>query len=186
MEVGILTASNSTVIADDGDSRVIAKLSRSPNDSAEARGGGRRAAATYSPVSSNSRPDREAGDQVNRFMLCALVSESAKRIKASAEKAGESLPMTMVVRGVLRAYRLAARDKYGPLAEPDLDVTGLMSLNEKVLRDEIARHSRDRVKNSEARLAHAERAGDDARVKAEKDGLEHAIALRERLTREFR
>jgi hypothetical protein len=123
---------------------------------------------------------------VNRFLLCVLVSESAKRIKASAEKSGESLPMTMVVRGVLRAYRLAAKDKYGPLAEPDLDITGLMSLNEKVLRDEITRHSRDRVKNSETRLAHAERLGDDARVKAEKDGLEHAIALRDRLTREFR
>jgi hypothetical protein len=104
----------------------------------------------------------------------------------SAEKSGESLPMTMVVRGVLRAYRLAAKDKYGPLAEPDLDITGLMSLNEKVLRDEIARHSRDRVKNSETRLAHAERLGDDTRVKAEKDGLEHAIALRDRLTREYR
>ncbi|HEX8087510.1 MAG TPA: hypothetical protein VF762_01575, partial [Blastocatellia bacterium] len=129
--------------------------------------------------------DREAGDQVNRFLLCTLVSESAKRVKMKAEKSGESLPMTMVVRGVLRAYRLAAKDKYGPLSEPDLDIAGLMSLNDKVLRDEIARHSRERVHNSETRLAHAERLGDDTRVKAEKDGLEHAIALRDRLAREF-
>lgn len=181
-----MIASNSTIIADDGESRVIPKLSEYTNKATETRAVEKRAPATYSSAPSSSRPDREAGDQVNRFLLCVLVSESAKRIKATAEKSGESLPMTMVVRGVLRAYRMAAKDKYGPLAEPDLDITGLMSLNEKVLKDEITRHSRDRVKNSETRLAHAERLGDDARVKAEKDGLEHAIALRDRLTREFR
>jgi hypothetical protein len=186
MEVGIMTASNSTVIADDGDSPVMAKPTGFPISTVKARTAERQASTAYSQPNNTSRPDREAGDQVNRFLLCTLVSESAKRIKVSAEKSGESLPMTTVVRGVLRAYRLAARDKYGPLAEPDLDIRGLMSLNEKVLRDEIARHSRDRVKNSETRLAHAERAGDDARVKAEKDGLEHAIALRDRITREYR
>ena len=35
-----------------------------------------------------SRSERDAGDQVNRFLLCTLVSESSKRIKASAERAG--------------------------------------------------------------------------------------------------
>jgi len=131
-------------------------------------------------------PQREAGDQVNGFLLCTLVSESAKRIKASAERAGESLPMTMIVRGVLRSYRLAAKDRNGPLSEPELDMAGLRVLNEKVLKDEIARHTRDRVKNSEMRLAHAERLGDDARIKAEKDGLEHALELRDRLGKESR
>ena len=181
-----MTASNSTMIADDGDSRVITKLSESSTDTVKARAGDRQDSIVFSQPNNSSRPDREAGDQVNRFLLCTLVSESAKRIKMSAEKSGASLPMTTVVRGVLQAYRLAARDKYGPLAEPDLDITGLMSLNEKVLRDEITRHSRDRVKNSETRLAHAERLGDDTRVKAERDGLEHAIALRDRLTKEYR
>jgi len=123
---------------------------------------------------------------VNGFLLCTLISESAKRIKMSAERAGESLPMTMIVRAVLRSYRIAAKDKYGPLSDPELDIEGITLLNDKVLKDEIARHSRDRVKNSEMRLAHAEGQGDDARIKVEKDGLEHAIEVRDRIGRESR
>lgn len=125
--------------------------------------------------------EREAGDQVNRFLLCALVSESSKSIKASAEKAGETLPMATIVRGVLRSYRLALKDKYGPLAEAEIDIEGLRMLNKKVLKDEIARHSRDRVNNIKRQLAHARRYGDEARVKTIEDGLEHAIASRDRL-----
>jgi hypothetical protein len=130
--------------------------------------------------------EREAGDQVNGFLLCTLISESAKRIKISAERAGESLPMTMIVRAVLRSYRIAAKDKFGPLSDTELDIEGINLLNDKVLKDEIARHSRDRVKNSEMRLAHAEGIGDDARIKVEKDGLEHAIEVRDRIGREAR
>lgn len=141
---------------------------------------------TRAEAKSTAATEREAGDQVNGFLLCTLVSESAKRIKASAERAGESLPMTMVVRAVLRSYRMAAKDKYGPLSSPELDIEGITLLNEKVLKDEIARHSRDRVKTSEMRLAHAEGLGDDSRIKAEKDGLEHAIEVRDRLGRESR
>jgi hypothetical protein len=136
-------------------------------------------------MTKTSDVQREAGDQVNRFLLCALVSESAKRIKVSAEKAGAILPMTMVVRGVLRSYRLAAKDRNGPLTEPELDIAGLRRLNEKVLKDQIALHTRDRVKNSETRLAHAVRLGDDARIKVEKDGLEQAIESRDRLAKRF-
>ena len=128
-----------------------------------------------------TRSERDAGDQVNRFLLCTLVSESSKRIKASAERAGESMPLAMIVRGVLRAYRVAASDKEGPLSGPDLDISGLKRLNEKVLKGEIARHTRERVKNSEARLARAERLGDDTRIKAEKGELELAIEARTRL-----
>jgi hypothetical protein len=78
------------------------------------------------------------------------VNESAKRIKVRAEKMGESLPMSMIVRGVLCSYRLAAKDKHGPLAGPELDMDGLRRLNEDILRDEIKRHSRDRVKDNVA------------------------------------
>ncbi len=139
------------------------------------------------PIITNaSRTQREVGDQVNRFLLCALVSESAKRVKVGAEKIGESLPMTMIVRGVLRSYRLAAKDEYGPLAKPEPDIAGLRILNEKVLKDEVARHSLERVKNSETRLAHAKRLGDDTRIKVEKEGLERAVELRDRLTDQFR
>jgi len=133
-----------------------------------------------------SRGERDAGDQVNRFLLCTLVSESSKRIKASAERAGESMPLAMIVRGVLRAYRVAASDKEGPLAGPELDIAGLKELNEKVLKGEIARHTRERVKNSEARLARAERMGDDMRIKAEKGELELAIEVRHRLAEVYR
>jgi hypothetical protein len=134
----------------------------------------------------SSRSERDAGDQVNRFLLCTLVSESSKRIKASAERAGESMPLAMIVRGVLRAYRVAASDKEGPLAGPDVDISGLRLLNEKVLKGEIARHTRERVKNSEARLARAERLGDDTRIKAEKGELELAIEARTRLAEVYR
>jgi len=141
-------------------------------------------AATQARGTQGYAAEREAGDQVNGFLLCTLISESAKRIKKNAERAGESLPMTMVVRAVLRSYRIAARDKYGPLSSAELDVAGITLLNDKVLKDEIARHTRDRVRNSEIRLAHAENVGDDARIRVEKDGLEHAIAVRDRLGRQ--
>lgn len=128
-----------------------------------------------------STTQREMGDQVNRFLLCTLVSESSKSIKASAEKAGETLPMAMIVRGVLRSYRMALKDKYGPLAEKELDIAGIRMLNKKVLKDEIARHSRDRVSNIKRQLTHARRYGDDAKIKAVEDGLERAIASHDRL-----
>lgn len=186
--------SNNTLTIEPGDGPALAELSDFPKSAIEPPATGKQAPVTYSqmtPVEQSkminaSRAPREGGDQVNRFLLCALVTESAKRVKASAEKMGESLPMTMVVRGVLRSYRLAAKDKYGPLAEQEPDIAGLKSLNEKVLRDEVARHSRERVKNSETRLAHAKRLGDDTRIKVEKEGLEHAIELRERLANGFR
>jgi hypothetical protein len=169
--------SNSTVLIDEG--RQAAKISS--NSPSGVRGLKKQAGTQRT---NDSFAEREAGDQVNGFLLCTLVSESAKRIKASAERSGESLPMTMIVRAVLRSYRIAAKDKHGPLSDPELDIAGLRLLNEKVLKDEIARHSRDRVKNSEMRLAHAEQVGDDGRIKVEKDGLEHAIELRDRLRKE--
>ena len=146
----------------------------------------KQAPAGRSEAGDGSRSERDAGDQVNRFLLCTLVSESSKRIKASAERAGESMPLAMIVRGVLRAYRVAAADKDGPLAGPELDISGLARLNDKVLKGEIARHTRERVKNSEARLARAERLGDDSRIRAEKGELELAIEVRSRLAEVYR
>jgi hypothetical protein len=151
-----------------------------------ARTGEKQAPAARVEAADSSRSERDAGDQVNRFLLCTLVSESSKRIKASAERAGESMPLAMIVRGVLRAYRVAAADKDGPLAGPELDISGLARLNDKVLKGEIARHTRERVKNSEARLARAERLGDDSRIKAEKGELELAIEVRSRLAEVYR
>lgn len=175
--------SNSPVTIESGDGSALAEFSDFNNSVIQPQ-----VIEKPSPIESTktSHPQREVGDQVNRFLLCALVSESAKRVKIAAEKIGESLPMTMVVRGVLRSYRSAAKDEYGPLANPEPDIAGLRRLNEKVLKDEVARHSLDRVKNSETRLAHAKRLGDDTRIKVEKEGLERAIELRDRLVNQLR
>ena len=142
---------------------------------------GQRSPSPQSQMTIASSTQRETGDHVNRFLLCALVSESSKSIKASAEKAGESLPMAMIVRGVLRSYRMAAKDKAGPLADAEFDIAGLRQLNKKVLKDEIARHSRDRVNDVKRQLAQARRHGDESRIKAVEEGLERAIASRDRL-----
>jgi hypothetical protein len=167
----------SPIAVDEGDGHIVAPITPEP----------RRAPAASSwphPTPPVMPAQREAGDQVNRFLLCALVSESAKRIKTSAEQTGESLPMATVVRGVLRAYRVAAKDHHGPLSQATPDLIGLERLNRKVLHDEIERHVRDRVKTSEASLARARRFGDDAKIKAEVDKLEHAIVRRDRLAEE--
>lgn len=129
---------------------------------------------------------RESGDEVNRFLLCSLVSESAKQIKARAERAGEHLPMTMVVRGVLRSYRAAAKEERGALAGPGIDMDKLRDINKKVLKEEITRHTKERVENGKARLAWANRLGDEARINAEKEALESAIAARDQLTNQFK
>ena len=179
-----MMATNSGSKVDDGNSSVGAK--RSDVARRPMRGGERQSLAARAEIVEISRVERDAGDQVNRFLLCTLVSESSKRIKASAERAGESMPLATIVRGVLRAYRVAAADKEGPLAGPDLDIVGLKKLNEKVLKGEIARHTREKVKNSEARLARAERLGDDSRIKAEKGELELAIEVRHRLAEVYR
>jgi hypothetical protein len=140
---------------------------------------------TSAALSEIDRPSsdihREGGNQVNRFLLCALVSQSAKQIKARAATVGEALPITMIVRGILRSYRQAAIDDYGPLAKPELDIPGLKKLNDKVLRDEIKRLSRERVTDSQTRLANAERLGDVMRIQSEKVDLERALELLKRL-----
>lgn len=151
-------------------------VSGTVKDPAEARPPG------PSPDGKDHSFQRESGDQVNRFLLCALIAESAKQIKARANRAGEALPMATVVRGVMRSYRQAARDKDGPLSQTELDVTGLKKLNDKVLKDEILSHTRARVKNSETRLAQAERLGDAAKIKSEQDTLARAIEQRDRLS----
>ncbi|MFY9574944.1 MAG: hypothetical protein WAV20_26370 [Blastocatellia bacterium] len=170
--------SNSATKSDDNKKGATAGLSDAPK---RTRAGADKRASGRADSIENNRSERDAGDQVNRFLLCTLVSESSKRIKARAEKAGEPLPLAMIVRGVLRAYRVAASDKGGPLAGADLDMPGLQKLNEKVLKSEIDRHTRERVKNSEAKLARAERLGDETRIKAERSGLELAVDLRNRL-----
>src|SRR5262245_14499178 len=68
---------------------------------------------------------RETGDQVNGFLLCALVSASAKRIKVRAKASGLSLPMTNITRCVLQAYLLAAKNHFGPFSATVPDTAAL-------------------------------------------------------------
>jgi hypothetical protein len=110
-----------------------------------------------------SRQLRETGDQVNGFMLCALVSQSAKRIKGRAERVGVSLPMSIITRSVLNAYLIAAKDHDGPFTNAQPDLVMIRSLNEQVLQEVLARQSRDRLSNNRAQPAQAGRFGDDSR-----------------------
>jgi hypothetical protein len=119
-----------------------------------------RPAAASGVVETGALPDqREAGDQVNGFLLCALVSDSAKRLKTRAHRAGISLPMTVVTRFVLRAYRLSATDDFGPFATAALDIPMLRRMDAKILEDIIAYQSVEKSKNDlakRARSAHRE------------------------------
>ncbi len=184
-------ASNSPVLLEDGDGQIVAELSDSLMSAPEAQATKHQASKNQMPVIPDEvkyepQAHRETGDQVNRFLLCRLVSESARQIKMNAEKVGESLPMTMIIRGVLQCYRAAARDETGPLAGPDPDIVGLRNLNKAVLKDQIARHSRDRVTIKQGQLERAKRLGDGTRIKDQKEELELAIELRNRLAEKFR
>ena len=92
------------------------------------------AAAASQETSQKAVVQRETGDHLNVFMLCTMVNKSAKQIKASAERKGAYLPMTHVLRRVLSAYRLAAKDKTGPLASSNPDINGLADLNKQILQ----------------------------------------------------
>jgi len=127
------------------------------------------------------RAPRESGDDINRFLFCVLAVKSVKQIKARAERAGEQLPIAKVVKGVLRSYNRAAQENPGILTGQGLNLTSLRKLNDGVLKDEIARHTQGKVKNSQAQLAQAKRVGDETRIKLAEDILEHAISDRDRI-----
>lgn len=138
------------------------------NDGNTAKRNGQQQASRFGDEEiSAALPSGEAGDHMNRFLLCALVSESARCIRASAEKAGEHLAMPLVVRSVLRSYRLATKDKHGPFADHSPDMPALGRLNERILRAEIARQSQDRMKKSEARPDDGKRLRQEAGVQPE-------------------
>ena len=175
--------SNSTVTVENGGGRVTAKLSGSPSKTTKAKARGKVASVKSRDLAGSSSPPREPDGHVNRFLLCTLIKESAKLIKASAARIGEDLPMPMIVRGVLKAYRQAAEDPYGPLAAAEPDIAELRLLNKKILREELARYSRDKAKDSEARVTRTQRLGDVTRIRAEQDELERVIELARRAGR---
>jgi hypothetical protein len=163
-----------TVIEDEGRRRARAKSMRTQRPGVDYK------------VANFPHAQRDTSDQVNRFLLCVLVGESAKRIRAAAARAGESLPITKIIKGVLRAYRLAAAQEGGPLAGNEPDLAAIEILNAKILRDEIASLSQERLKTSEARLARAKSDGDDTRIRAEESEIERGIELRDSMAKRFR
>ena len=114
-------------------SAIITALSAFPNNVIETKTAKPQTLVPSEESLQEAPLQREAGDQINSFMLCVLVSKSAKRIKAGAEMKGVFLPMTRVVRSVLRSYRLVAKDKNGPLSTSNPDINELGSLNKKIL-----------------------------------------------------
>jgi len=156
----------------DGQERLATKSER---DDVTRRLNGRSTAQSKAPLAV-VLDRRECYDEVNRFLLCTLVNGASKHIKASAERSGETIPMTTVVRGVLQSFRLAAMDKDGPLSGSVLYLPALTSLNSRVMRSEIARYTRARTKRNESKPGRGERLNEDAGT-----ALEKVIKWRERL-----
>jgi hypothetical protein len=123
---------------------------------------------------------RETGDEINRFLLCVLVSKSAKQIKQTAQNSGEYLQTTAIVRGVLQSYRLAAKEDPSLLSGSG-NLGHLGRLNGKILKEQINSSVRERVKDSQRRLSRANRAGDETGIKAAKEELARDIADQDRL-----
>jgi hypothetical protein len=123
-------------------------------------------------------------DKVNRFLLCVLVIDSAKKIKMRAQDLGEDLPLTTVIRGVLESYNDATAKNRVSLAGSDPNVWSLTRLNDGVLNDELRRHMMKQVKRRQAQLDYAHRLGDAPRIKVQEEALAHATAARDHLARE--
>ncbi len=177
---------NTNVISTpDGQERLATQRERDHvNRSISARVSATRSEPLLVKVLGNSPERRESGDEVNRFLLCTLVNDASRHIKARAERAGDSLPMSAIVRGVLRSYRLAATDKDGPLADAVLDIAAIQRLNAKVLGSEMARHDRDRAKGSESKLARSERPGDASKnSRVENAGIADVVELGQRFAK---
>ena len=118
---------------------------------------------------------RRAGDEINRFLLCALIRESARQIKATADTKGICLPFQKIIRRLLDSYSRAAEENRGLLSGPKFNMSILRTLNEELCKEEIGRYSRETVLSSQMLLAHARRAGDQARIKAAEEVLESAL-----------
>src|SRR5437867_3017370 len=118
---------NSSAIRDDDSAVAGARVAVLPDPTSETQEPKQHSRDNLDKLARSSQ--REVGDHLNRFLLCTLVNRSAKTIKARAEKVGERLPMAIIVRGVLKSYRLAAKDPSGPLASSEPDMVALRKLN---------------------------------------------------------
>jgi hypothetical protein len=124
---------------------------------------------------------RNAGDEVNRFLLCALIRESSRQIRTAANTSGVCLPFQRIIRRLMDSYSRAAGENPGLLSGPTFNSSTLRRLNEKVRKEEIGRYSKETVLSSQLLLAHAKRIGDQIRIKAAEEVLEGALLAQERL-----
>jgi hypothetical protein len=124
---------------------------------------------------------RRAGDEINRFLLCAIIRESARQIKAAAATRGISLPVQKIIRRLLDSYGRAAEENQGLLSGPKFNSSILRTLNENLCKEEIGRYSRETVLSSQMLLAHAKRIGDQTRINAAEELLESALLAQDRL-----
>ena len=81
---------------------------------------------TLEPPMTESRSDGasgQAGEHLNRFLLCTLVSRTARQIRATAERNGERVSLLTVTRNVLRsALRGESLEREPPVTSaPGLD-----------------------------------------------------------------
>src|SRR5215475_13928995 len=106
-------------------------------DSTEVAGSvmGEEPAVREASVRSKLLAPRSSSDEVNRFLLCALVRESSLQIKRAAEKNGVCLPLERVIKRLLDSYGRAATENPGLLSGPKLDSPFLRSLNERLCRE---------------------------------------------------
>jgi len=124
---------------------------------------------------------RRAGDEINRFLLCALIRESARQIKTAAQRSGVCLPVQRIIRRLLDSYGRAAAENPGLLSGPGFNTSILKTLNEKLCKEQIGRYSREMVLSSQMLLAHAKRIGDQAGINAAEELLESALLAQDRL-----
>jgi hypothetical protein len=124
---------------------------------------------------------RNAGDEINRFLLCALIRESARQIKTAAEKSGVCLPFQRIIRRLLDSYGRAAAESPGLLSGPKFNASMLRALNEELCKKECSRYSQETVLSRQMVLAHARWIGDQTRIKDAEEALESALLAQDRL-----
>ena len=128
-------------------------------------------------------PEQNIGGRVNRFLLCSIVSQSARRLKST--QSSESASVTMVGRRVLKSYMKAAMEIGGPLADSVPDIARLGALNKKIVEDEVLGQAQNRVDEIRGRHGESRRSGDEARIKSDQNSLANAIAHRDWLEKKM-
>lgn len=89
----------------------------------------------------------QAGEHVNRFLLCTLVSRTAREIRAAAERNGERLSLLAVTRDVLRS---ALRGESLERGLPVTPASSLAPFDEDALIDEIRWQLQERISRGRA------------------------------------